>query len=145
VFRHAANFSDRKQMLPQNWIVVGVGGLALLLGGIANFEVFGLLALFLYSLILITMIYFIVYHVGCLVSGGCRFSSWSTALAGCLGLGSLGLFNYYALTKKVQLPGLADQQIFAVNPIFKEGIDLVQEKTGMNVFKYIHPKSGSMD
>jgi hypothetical protein len=132
-------------MLPQNWLVVAIGTLALLLGGIANFEVFGLLALFLYCLVLITMIYFIVYHVGCLVSGGCRLSSWSTALGGCLALGSLGLFNYYALTKKVQLPGLADQQIFAVNPYFKQSIDLVQEKTGMNVFKYIHPKSGSMD
>ena len=47
-------------MLPQNWLVIGVGGLALLLGGIANYEVFGLLALFLYCLVLGIMIYFII-------------------------------------------------------------------------------------
>jgi hypothetical protein len=133
----------RNQMLPQNWLVVGVGALALLLGGIANYEVFGWLALFLYCLVLIVMIYFIVYHVRCLVSGGCRFSSWTTALGGCLALGSLGLFNYYALTKKVQLPGLADQQVFAVNPVFKQSVDFVQERTGINVFSYIKPKTES--
>ncbi len=70
-------------------------------------------------------------------------TSWTTALGGCLALGSLGLFNYYALTKKVQLPGLEDQQVFAVNPIFKQGVDLVQERTGFNVFKYIKPKNAS--
>jgi hypothetical protein len=131
-------------MLPQNWLVVGVGGLALLLGGIANYEVFGWLALALYTLILAVMIYFIVYHVGCLVTGGCRLSSWTTALGGCLALGSLGLFNYYALTKKVQLPGLADQKVFAVNPVFKQGVDFVQARTGVNVFSYIKPKSESV-
>ena len=130
-------------MLPQNWLVVGVGGLALLLGGIANYQVFGWLALGLYILILSVMIYFIVYHVSCLVTGGCRMTSWTTALGGCLALGSLGLFNYYALTKKVQLPGLADQKVFDVNPIFEEGIALVQKQTGVNVFAYIKPKSES--
>ncbi len=130
-------------MLLQNWLVVGVGTLALLLGGMANFEVFGWLALVLYSIILITMIYFIVYNVGCLVTGGCRLTSWTTALGGCLALGSLGLFNYYALTKKVQLPGLAEQQVFAVNPVFKQGVDLVKEKTGFDVFAYIKPKTAS--
>lgn len=130
-------------MLPQNWLVVLVGVLALLLGGAANFEVFGWLALVLYSIILLTMIYFIVYNVGCLVTGGCGLTSWTTALGGCLALGSLGLFNYYALTKKVQLPGLDQQQIFAVNPMLKQGVDLVKEKTGIDVFKYIKPKINS--
>ena len=130
-------------MLPQNWLVFFIGMLALLLGGIANYQVFGFLALFLYALILSVMIYFIIYNVGCLVSGGCGFTSWTTALGGCLALGSLGLFNYYALTKKVQLPGLADQKVFAVNPIFKEGVDLVQKQTGIDVFSYIKPKSDS--
>ena len=131
-------------MLPQNWLVFLVGILALLLGGIANYQVFGWLAVFLYTLILVVMIYFIIYNVGCLVSGGCGFTSWTTALGGSLALGSLGLFNYYALTKKVQLPGLEQQQIFAVNPLFKQGVDLVKTQTGIDVFRYIQPRnSGS--
>lgn len=130
-------------MLAQNWLVFIVGVMALALGGIANFQVFGWLALMLYVLILSVIIYFIIYNVGCLVSGGCRMTSWTTALGGCLALGSLGLFNYYALTKRVQLPGLEEQQVFAMNPILKQSVDLVQEKTGVNVFKYIHPKSES--
>ncbi len=130
-------------MLLQNWLVVGVGTLALLLGGMANYEVFGWLALLLYSIILVVMIYFIVYNVGCLVTGGCGFTSWTTALGGCLALGSLGLFNYYALTKKVQLPGLAEQQVFAVNPVFKQGVDIIQKQTGFDVFAYIKPKTAS--
>ena len=117
--------------------------LALLLGGIANYQVFGFLALFLYALILSVMIYFIIYNVGCLVSGGCGFTSWTTALGGCLALGSLGLFNYYALAKKVQLPGFADEQIFAVNPLLKQGVDLVKTQTGIDVFKYIQPKNSA--
>lgn len=130
-------------MLPQNWLVFIIGTMALALGGIANYQVFGLLALALYSLTLSVIVYFIIYNVGCLVSGGCRFTSWTTALGGCLALGSLGLFNYYALTKKVQLPGLEQQQIFAINPLLKQGVDLVRDNTGVDVFKYIHPKSES--
>ena len=138
-----ANFGPTKQMLAQNWLVFIIGTLAMILGGIANFQVFGWLALLLYILILSVIIYFITYNVGCLVTGGCRMTSWTTALGGCLALGSLGLFNYYALTKKVQLPGLAEQQVFAVNPVFKQGVDFVQERTGVNVFSYIKPKSES--
>jgi hypothetical protein len=130
-------------MLAQNWLVLIVGLLAMILGGIANFQIFGWLAVLLYVLILSVIIYFIIYHVGCLIIGGCRMSSWTTALGGCLALGSLGLFNYYALTKKVQLPGFEEQQVFVINPILKQSVDLVQEKTGIDVFKYIHRKSGS--
>lgn len=131
-------------MLLQNWLVLGVGGVALLLGSIANYEVFGVVAVLLYALILSVMMYFIVYHVGCLVSGGCRFSSWTTAFTGSLLLGSLGLFNYYALTKKVQLPGFQDQQIFAVNPLLRQGVDMIKLRTGIDVFKYVEPRSDSM-
>ena len=130
-------------MLPQNWLVFIFGMLALALGGIANYQVFGLLAVGLYALTLSVIVYFIIYNVGCLVSGGCRLTSWTTALAGCFALGSLGLFNYYALTKKVQLPGLEQQQIFAINPLLKQGVDLVRDNTGVDVFQYIHPKSES--
>lgn len=131
-------------MLLQNWFVITTGALALILGGIANFKVFGWVALILYSLTLIIIVYIITHNISCFISGGCRSSSWVAALSGCLALGSLGLFNYYALTKKVQLPGLEEQNVFAINPLINEGVNFVQARTGVNVFAYIKPKSESM-